>query len=213
MAPPPPPGPTRTITVHGEAELAAPNDRVELRLGVTSTHRSLKRASGDNDARIARVLELARGLGLDDSQVRTSDLSMSPQYSYRGRPRMVGFEVRNTLTITLDDSTKLDALIGPALEAGATDLYGVTFTVQKDDALRERARAAAIEDAVGKARFMAEALGAELGEVLAVGEQGVPTAQAPLGVAAEAKPKRARETLAPGRSNIRADVYAVFALK
>ncbi|MDD9935674.1 MAG: SIMPL domain-containing protein [Myxococcales bacterium] len=213
MAPPPPAGPTRTISVHGEAELTAPNDQVELRLGVTTTHRSLKRASSDNDARIARVLELARELGLDDSQVRTSDLSMIPQYGYRGRPRIIGFEVRNTLTITLDDPGKLDGLIGPALEAGATDLYGVTFTVQKDDALRERARAAAIEDAVGKARFMAQALGAELGEVLAVREQGVPAAQSLLAVAEEAKPKRAGETVAPGRSSIHAGIYAVFALE
>lgn len=66
----------------------------------------------------------------------------------------------------------LDALV----KAGSNNISGVSFSIENDDELRDRARKAAVEEAMRKAKVLAAAAKVRLGKVLAISEQSISAA-------------------------------------
>lgn len=96
-----------------------------------------------------------------------------PEY-YPG-PRnqvIVGYEVRQTVTVKVRDTEKVGALLAGVGEKGATDIYGPTFTIDDEDELQREARKEAIADAQEKAKQLADDLGVRLVRVVSFSENG-----------------------------------------
>ena len=82
-----------SISVNGEATIAAEPDQAQIDIGVTTQARTAPEASRENAERLARVLaEVKKLLGKGD-EVKTSGYSLTPQYRYPqgGKPEIVGF--------------------------------------------------------------------------------------------------------------------------
>jgi uncharacterized protein YggE len=106
-------------------------------------------------------------------------------------------------------------LLDQVVQAGANSIYGVSFSVEDPKALREQARAAAIEDAKAHAAQLAQVAGASLGEVLVITENigsqpPVPLAMAARDAVAEAG---APVPVQPGEQTFSADVQVTFELR
>jgi hypothetical protein len=85
----------------------------------------------------------------------------------------VGYRASNTVTIRVEDLTRVGAVVDAALGAGANQLEGIGFGLDDDQAAREDALRAAVEEARSKAQVMAVALGVELDGILAINEGGI----------------------------------------
>src|SRR5262245_10625019 len=71
-----------SITVSGEATIAAEPDQAQIDIGVTTQARNAPDASRENAERLARVLaEVKKLLGKAD-EVKTSGYALNPQYRY-----------------------------------------------------------------------------------------------------------------------------------
>src|SRR5574341_2578246 len=71
-----------SITVNGEATIAAEPDQAQIDIGVTTQARSAPEASRENAERLSRVLaEVKKLLGKGD-EVKTSGYSLTPNYRY-----------------------------------------------------------------------------------------------------------------------------------
>jgi uncharacterized protein YggE len=168
---------TRRVTrvlVSGDAIVQAQPDTAILTIAVVTQAKQALDAQQQNanksDALI-RALKSAAGTG---SEVKTGGYSIQPQRVYKeGQPPTItGYEVRNTVTVTISDLTKVGTVIDAGAQAGANEVSGVSFTLRQDKPARDRALSEATREAMSKAQVMAQALGRRVGRVVEVQEEG-----------------------------------------
>ena len=150
-----------SITVNGEATIAAEPDQAQIDIGVTTQARSAPDASRENAERLARVLaEIKKLLGKGD-EVKTSGYGLNPQYRYPqgGKPEIVGYTANNIVRIKTAKLDEVGKLIDAAMQAGANNINRLLFTLKDEEA----ARLDALRQASAKAKTKAEATAASLG--------------------------------------------------
>jgi len=150
-----------SITVNGEATIAAEPDQAQIDIGVFTQARSAPEASRENAERLARVLaEVKKLLGRGD-EVKTSGYSLNPQYRYPqgGKPEIVGYIANNVVRIKTAKLDDVGKLIDTAMQAGANNINRLVFTLKDEEA----ARLDALRQASAKAKAKAEAIAASLG--------------------------------------------------
>jgi uncharacterized protein YggE len=86
------------------------------------------------------------------------------------RPSRLVYRVANMLHVTLRDLAKLGEVLDRAVIAGANQAWGVSFTVDDDTALAEKARAESVADARAQAQALAKLTGVQLGRVVAISD-------------------------------------------
>src|SRR3990167_3553200 len=152
-------GPT-TISVSGEGEVMAEGDDA-----VTAQDASATKINEINDA-----LEAA---GVDRKDIKTEYYSLYPKYNYETMPCIAGmycpgeqvqdgFEVNQTILVKVRNLETAGALLGLVGDKGATNISGLSFTIDDDAALKDEAREMAIADAKAKAEVLANNLGVRL---------------------------------------------------
>jgi uncharacterized protein YggE len=168
---------SRTITkvmVTGDSIVQAQPDTAILTVSVVTQARRALDAQQDNANRsdaVVRALKSSAGAG---AEVKTSGYSLQPMRVYKeGQPPTVtGYEVRNSVTVTMSDLTRVGAVIDATAQAGANDVAGILFTLRKDRPARDEALAEATREAVSKAQVIARALGGRVVRIVEVQEEG-----------------------------------------
>jgi len=165
----------RTISVSGEGEMTGKPDQARLSAGVVTQATTAAAALTANSAAMNRVFTALKTIGIADNKIQTSNFSVQPQYpQFRPdapEPRnIVGYQVSNQVSVTVDDLTKLGPALDALVRSGANQLGGVSFSIANPKPLAERARAAAVADAMAKAKTLAMAAGANLGPLLSIEE-------------------------------------------
>ena len=103
--------------------------------------------------------------------------------------------------------SKLGGALDALVAAGANQINGVSFSIQNDAPLLEKARAQAIADARARAETYAKAAGVSLGPILSISEGGGEAPPRPMyRMAAMAAETR----IAPGEQSVTADVSVVW---
>ena len=95
-------------------------------------------------------------------------------------------------------------VVDQATSAGANRVSGVILEAQETDALEQRAREEALQDARGTAEHLARRMGLNLGDVLRVEEisaSGVP------------EPATTRAPIQPGNVQVRSALRVVWAVR
>lgn len=209
-----PPAPSRTIAVTGQGAVSAPPDVARINLGVVTEAETAAQAMALNAERMSGVFQAIEGLGIDEADVQTASISISPvwrQVPAEGggrRQEIDGYTATNNLRVTLRRIDDVGAVLDALTAAGANRMNGLGFEVSDADLRRDEARKAAIADARRKAELYAEAADADLGEVISVSE-GVTLGPTPVSVRMEMV---SQTVAAPGRNEIGVDVTVVWAL-
>jgi uncharacterized protein len=164
----------KLVTVTGQATISVVPDSAEIRIGVTSQGKTAREASDANAKQMTAVIAAIKADGIAERDIRTSRLSLQPQYdrSKSGLARLLGFQATNQLSVKIHAIDKLPSLLDHAIAAGANEMSGIEFLVSGQSRLLDQARADAIADAHRKAELYAKAAGAKLGHVVAISEEG-----------------------------------------
>jgi uncharacterized protein len=162
------------VLVTGDSVVRAQPDTAVLVIAVTTQNRTALEAQRENANRtdaVLRALKAAAGAG---AEIKTSGYRIQPQRVYKENqpPTITGYEVSNSVTVTMEDLTKVGAVIDAAAQAGANNIDSVSFTLRKDLQAREQALSDATREAMSKARALAQALGGTLLRVVEVEEDG-----------------------------------------
>lgn len=163
---------TRQIAVPGTGRVTVEPDIAHVRLGVAVVRPSAAAARESAAATMSAILAAVRNAGVEGRDLRTTLVSLNPvtDYSSERGPRVTGYQVANTVDVTVRDLSAAGAVIDAGLGAGATSLDGLEFRLDDATAAEAGARRAAVEDARRRAETLAEAGGVRLGEVLAIVE-------------------------------------------
>lgn len=156
----------RAITVTGQAEVQAEPDRASVTLGIESRKIKLEEARAEVSRKLESVLKLTRDLKIDQKYVRTTRISVQPEYNWdnNGRERqLLGYYVARQVEVDLRDLEKLGTLLERAFDLGVNQMGDPVLDSSRRRELEREALAQAIEDARLNAEAVAKAAGARLG--------------------------------------------------
>ncbi|HTR18464.1 MAG TPA: SIMPL domain-containing protein [Candidatus Paceibacterota bacterium] len=187
--------PTNTIQVSGEGKVFAVPDTATFSVTVQDTAADVQTAQtkATNDGNT--ITDYLKSQGIADTDIQTTDYEITPQYSYSqsvcpqpvvystdsgaassgiycppGKQTLTGYQVSETLTVKVKDTTKAGALLSGVGSKGASSVSGLSFTVSDEDTLQAQARDKAIAQAQGKAQNLAKSLGVQLVGVVGFNE-------------------------------------------
>lgn len=162
-----------TIRVIGEATVTTRPDRVEIDIAVVTAAPDARDAATENARKLDRVLEAVRETLTRSSQIETIGYMIRPDYSDPrpgGAPEIRGYTARNVVRVTLDDLSRIGAVIDVATGTGANEVERIAFTLAREDEPRARALREAALQARAKAESLSESLGLEVVRVATVQE-------------------------------------------
>ena len=210
--------PQRTISVQGEGAVEYVPDRARLRVSIVARSAEVTNAQAEAADVVAKVLEMADRLGLEREAVDTTAANVRPEYRWnrqREEQELIGYLAERSMTISVKSMDLLGELIEGSVAAGVNQVQAPELYSSRSRELYREALAAAAEDARRNATALAEALGAELGDVVTVSTHGAvtprPMPQARMAMQADAT--EAAETYQAGERSHRTRVSVVFGLR
>ena len=180
--------PTNTINVSGHGEVFAVPDTAEFSATVQETAKDVPTAQTAATTKANAIIDYLKGQGIDAADIQTTDYSISPQYEYQqaacptvasgsapvycppGKQVLTGYQVSETLTVKVRDTSKAGTLLSGVGSKGASQVSGLTFTVADQNAVDAQARDKAIADAKSKADALAQSLGVSLVRIVSFNE-------------------------------------------
>lgn len=200
----------RRITVTGRAEAQAVPDIATLSIGVETEAKTPGEALSENAERMTAVMKRLKDAGIEDKDLRTSQLGIWPIFADRQQPRKtVGYRASNQLAVTIRDIDNLGTLLDETVADGANSVNGPTFSIADPEPLLTAARTAAVKDAITKAERYAAAADVRLGKVMSIDEAGGGPVYARQ---MRAESMAASSPIAPGENTIAASVTMTFAI-
>lgn len=191
---------TNTISVSGHGESLAVPDIATFTFSVVSDKATVADAQTDATAKINAITDYLTSAGISKNDIQTSDYSVSPQYQYQnavcpqpepltvtngaassgssgaaiycppGKQTLTGYEVTQSTTVKVRDTSKAGDLLAGVGGKGATNVSGLNFTFDNPNAVQDDARSKAIADAKSKADTLAKELGVSLVRVVSFNE-------------------------------------------
>ena len=162
-----------TLTADGTGVVFAAPDTVVITIGVTTRGETPPEALDANSADMQAVIDAILAAGVPETDVATSNFSISPIYANRepGDPdqqaQIIAYSVSNQVTVSVEIDASGD-ILNQVVTAGANQINGINFDIAEPQPLQDEAMAAAIADARRKAELMAEAAGVELVRIVSV---------------------------------------------
>ena len=175
-----PSGPYIQVSGHGELQVVP--DLAYVSLSLDKTAEDAGDARADVEARTAKVIAVARKLGIADKDIEAPSVSVYPEYGCESSGlssvsgncdrELTGQHVSRRVTLILHDLSRYGELVEGLFKAGVTELGDVESDRSDRQALEQKARAFAVADAHNRAAGLAQSAGVTLGSVYSVTEQG-----------------------------------------
>ena len=161
----------RTITVTGSGSVQVVPDIATFSVLVEETRPTTALALSDANAKVAQVLSVLKGKGIESKDISTQSVRLSPSYEWRNNTQvLVGQSCRQSISVKVKD---LEAL-GPVVDAlGMVDgisLQSLSFDKEDKQEAYRQAREDAVRDAYDKAKAYADPLSLEVGKARSVVE-------------------------------------------
>jgi len=180
---------SNTISVSGEGSVFAVPNTASFTVTVQETAKDVTTAQTKANKENNGILAYLKGQGIDEKDIQTTDYNIYPQYDYQraacpastdgsyvpcppGRQILTGYQVTETLSVKVRDTSKAGTILSGVGSLGASQVSGLSFTLNDADqvAYEAQARGKAIDDAHTKAEALAKQLGVSLVRVVGFNE-------------------------------------------
>ena len=206
------------IHAHGTGITTGEADVAVLTLAAQARRETVTDARDDDARAMDGILGALRDAAIADGDIETARFSIQPRYEYppNSTPRLSGYEVTNTIAVTVRDLDSLPMVIDNAVTAGgdATRIDGVRYEIEDPSVLEQEARLLALQDAIAKADIYAEQTGVQRGKLTYVVETSQDVVFRESGALLRADAAFAPSTqLFTPELQVRIDVQAVFRIE
>lgn len=199
------------LDVDATAEVTRVPDIATISAGVVSRATTASSALQDSAERIERVLAALKRAGIEDRDIQTGNVSLSPEYRYENNqaPQLVGYTATNSLNIRFRDVRSSGRILDALVAQGANQINGPTLALDNPEAALDEARAKAVVAGRARAELYARSLGMHIVRLVALSETGGPY-PAPGPVMAFAK---ADTRIEPGEQKLAVGLHLTFELQ
>ena len=175
---------TRHITVTGVGTSTVTPDAVRFFASVSVLAKSNKEALASASKTSSAVRTALKNEGIATKDVKTSSLTVYPEYNYtqeRGQ-ELVGYRATQSFTVVVRKADTAGVVIDEVVSAGGDfiQINGVDPFLVNGAAATEKAREAAVADAKARATSYAKYLGVSLGQVIYLTEVNAPVYNFPV---------------------------------
>lgn len=137
------------IVTSGTASVDAVPDIATLAIEVNVAAKDAATAKKQADERVAQYLSFLEQNQIAKKDISAANLRTQPDYDYQnGKSILKGYRAVRTVEVTLRQLDKLNSLLDGALKAGLNEIRSVSLGVAQPDAYKDKARKAAIDDAI-----------------------------------------------------------------
>ncbi|MFN3714977.1 MAG: SIMPL domain-containing protein [Alcanivoracaceae bacterium] len=200
------------VEVQGTAEVMATPDRFQVRAAFSELGEDVGAMKSRLDSQMADALAAAKALGIDDSKVRASSLSVQPEWQWQPERKLIGQRVSRDLQITVDGLDLYVALLDRLAALGVSELHQASAEVRDLAALEDQVLKQAVANARHRAALLAGAAGRELGPAMVIIEQGTQL-PGPMPMRAMAMEAAAdKSAYSAGETTVRSQVQVRFRL-
>ncbi len=175
---------TDTITVQGDGQATLAPDVARVSFTVENTKATVADAQAATTKQANAALDYVKGQGVAEKDIKTLSYNISPQYSYPSlgnptpcvgdvcpvtytrSPKIIGYQVSETIQVTMRDLTKVGELLGGLGNLGVQNVNGPAFALDDSTSGYSAARADAIDKAKAQAALLADQLDVRLGKIV-----------------------------------------------
>ncbi len=203
------------ISVEGTGVILVKPDVVKLTVGMETRAATVGEAQKQSADKSDKVTEALKKAGIKPEDLKTTDYSIYPDYVYQQNqpPKLNGYIVRNTLSIVIRDTSKAGEVIDAAGAAGATQIGGISFTLENNADALKQARSAAMDNAKQKADQLATGGKVTVGSVIKIVEQSENVPVQPRQAAgAVAAPALSQTVIESGQFQVIVNVQVTYAI-
>lgn len=170
----------RTMTLTGTGEISARPDIAYLDSGVVTEGKTAAEALAANTGAMTEIFAGLEAMKIARDDIRTSQFSVNPVYTQPPvRPdgtqdpaTIRGYQVANQVTVTVRKLDTLGATLDKLVQLGSNRVDSIRFEIENPEPLLDKAREAAVADALRKAKIYARASGTALGSIASISESG-----------------------------------------
>ena len=180
------------------------------------------RLSGAHSAAAHHVSVRLTDMGVEEKDIQTSNFSVNlirdverfpmPE-SVEGEEEQTRYRVSNMVQVTVWDIEKVSELLDAAINAGANNIWGITFTISETESLESEARAKAMQDARARAEELATLAGVSLGRIVSVSENVTAIPVLPSVAVERAAGMGGGPAISPGEASVRMRVQVTYAIE
>ncbi len=175
--------PENVITVTGEGEVFAAPDVAEFSFSIVEEGKDVKTAQDMATVKMEKALKALKDLQIEEKDIKTTGFNAYPKYEFQeiycirapcspGKQEIVGYEVNQNITVKVRNISDAGKAIDAVTTAGASNVSGISFTIDDEDALVREARQKAIEEAREKAKDLAQDLDVRIVRIVNFSENG-----------------------------------------
>lgn len=159
---------TGTGVVYGEPDTAM------LNIGVSTVAEDVKVAMATSDETMNAVRQAVIAAGVAEEDIVTAGLNVWREEltDREGNPTGTRYRVSHSYRLTVRAVDSVGDVLAAAVDAGANEVGGISFTLSDPGALAAQARELALADARERATGLAEAAGVGLGAPTSITEFG-----------------------------------------
>ncbi|TSC87051.1 MAG: hypothetical protein G01um10148_156 [Parcubacteria group bacterium Gr01-1014_8] len=168
---------TNTISVSGMGEVFAIPDTATFTVSVHEEAETVTFAQEEAAKKINAIKAYLLEAGVEEKDIKTVSYNVNPKYEWEtvacregycpgGKQTLIGFEVYQSYSVKVKDTKKAGELLSGVGGKGASDVSGLSFTIEDEDTLKAEARKQAIQEAQVKADALASQLGVKIARVV-----------------------------------------------
>ena len=190
---------TRTLSVTGTSSAYVTPDKLSISFAVETQSTTAQAAIQANAENMTNVIQALKQVGLNDSEIGTSQYSLYPVYDYVNdsgkciqydngdsvqkycppptmKQILVGYKAVNGVIVSTSQLNKAGQLIDSAVSAGANRIDYLYFTIsdQKQNEVRNELISQAVQDAQSKANVALGPVGMTIVNVLNINVDSYP---------------------------------------
>jgi len=173
--------PSRTISFAAEGTILAKPDIAVITASVITQGSEASQVQNENNTRMQQVIDFVKKQGVSEEDLQTINYALTPQYDYSWcrkelsdsrscPPKIVGYELTQTLQIKIRDFNKITNLVGGLSAAGANQISAVSFEIDDPEDYKNQARILALQKVTKRAQLLSKETSLKLGRIVNITE-------------------------------------------
>lgn len=174
--------PERTISFSAEGKVLAKPDIAKIVISVITQGTKAETVQEENNKKMTEAIAFIKEQGIVSEDIQTSSYNLTPQYdydwcrrdnpliSYSCPPKIVGYELNQSISTKIRDFDKINTIIGGLTEKGVNRISNVSFEIDEPEAYKNEARIQALNKIEERAKVLSEKTNLRLGKIINITE-------------------------------------------